>query len=96
MDKKEAWDFALGMIKVDGLEPTPEFLELVEKEIRGEISEDDILEWIKKTYGAADGGITETLVGVLQHDYDDKEIRAEKAGEPKAGPIWDEDTQRYI
>ena len=24
MDKNEAWDYALGMIKVDGLEPTPE------------------------------------------------------------------------
>ena len=29
-DKK--WDYALGMIKVDGLEPSPEFKKLIEKE----------------------------------------------------------------
>ncbi len=28
---EKAWDFALGMLKVDGLEPSKEFLELVEK-----------------------------------------------------------------
>lgn len=28
-DKK--WDYALGMIKVDGLEPSPEFKRLIEK-----------------------------------------------------------------
>ena len=31
-DKK--WDYALGMIKVDGLEPSPEFKELIEKEMK--------------------------------------------------------------
>ena len=30
-DKK--WDYALGMIKVDGLEPSPEFKKLIEKEL---------------------------------------------------------------
>lgn len=34
-DKK--WDYALGMIKVDGLEPSPEFKKLIEKEKRGEM-----------------------------------------------------------
>ncbi len=33
--KEKARDYALGIIKVDGLEPSPEFLELVEKEKRG-------------------------------------------------------------
>ena len=42
MNKEEAWNFALGIIKVDGLEPSPEFLELVEKEKRGEITTADI------------------------------------------------------
>ena len=32
MNKEKAWNYALGMIKVDGLEPSKEFLELVEKE----------------------------------------------------------------
>jgi len=34
MDKQVAWDYALGLIQIDGLKPTSEFLELVEKEIR--------------------------------------------------------------
>jgi len=50
MDKKTAWDFALGLIKVDGLEPTPEFLEMVEKEKRGEMSLDDIERELGKHY----------------------------------------------
>ena len=42
MNKAEAWDYALGMIQIDGLEPSPEYLELVEKEKRGELSREDI------------------------------------------------------
>lgn len=47
-DKK--WDYALGMIKVDGLEPTPEFLKLVEKEKKGEMSTDDIRKVLDQKY----------------------------------------------
>ena len=50
MDKQKAWDFALGIIKVDGLEPSKEFLELVEKEKRGEITEQDIKKHLDKKY----------------------------------------------
>ena len=50
MDKKVAWDYALGLIKVDGLEPTPEFLEMVEKEKRGEMTLDDIERELGKRY----------------------------------------------
>lgn len=35
MTKTEAWDYAIGLIKVDGLEPTPEFKEYIEKEKNG-------------------------------------------------------------
>ena len=31
MTKTEAWNYAIGLIKVDGLEPTPEFKEYIEK-----------------------------------------------------------------
>lgn len=31
MDNNKAWEYALGMIKVDGLTPSKEYLELVEK-----------------------------------------------------------------
>lgn len=47
-DKK--WEYALGMIKVDGLEPSPEFLELVEKEKRGEITMEQIKEALDAKY----------------------------------------------
>ncbi|HEX2986446.1 MAG TPA: antitoxin VbhA family protein [Caproiciproducens sp.] len=40
--KESAWDFALGLIKIDNLEPSPEFLKLVEKEKMGEITTKDI------------------------------------------------------
>ena len=37
-EKREAWDFAIGMMQVDGVEPSQEYLDLVEKEINGEIT----------------------------------------------------------
>ena len=48
--KDKAWDYALGIIKVDGLEPSPEFLELVEKEKRGEITTNDIIKTLNERY----------------------------------------------
>lgn len=32
MDNDKAWEYALRMIKVDGLNPSEEYLELIEKE----------------------------------------------------------------
>jgi hypothetical protein len=40
--KDKAWKYALGMIRIDGLKPSPEFLELVEKEKKGEITTEEI------------------------------------------------------
>ena len=48
--KEKAWDYALGIIKVDGLEPSPEYLELVEKEKRGEITTNDIIKTLNERY----------------------------------------------
>jgi hypothetical protein len=50
MEKKLAWDYALGLIKVDGLSPTREFMEMVNKEIRGEITLDDIEKSLDRKY----------------------------------------------
>lgn len=50
MEKQQAWDYALGLIKVDGLTPTPDFMALVEKEINGEISLSDIEKSLNKKY----------------------------------------------
>lgn len=50
MSNAQAWDYALGMIRVDGLEPTQEFLDLVEKEKRDEITREDIKKVLDKKY----------------------------------------------
>jgi hypothetical protein len=50
MEKKTAWDYALGLIKVDGLKPTPEFMAMVEKEIKGEITLSEIESTLNKKY----------------------------------------------
>jgi hypothetical protein len=42
MEKQQAWDYALGIIRVDGLEPSREFLDMAEKEKRGEMTLKDI------------------------------------------------------
>ena len=47
-DKK--WDYALGMIKVDGLEPSSEFKKLIEKESRGEMTTEDMRKVLDKKY----------------------------------------------
>ena len=48
MTNTQAWDYAIGMIKVDGLEPTKEFKEYIEKEKKGEITMPSGL-WIRNT-----------------------------------------------
>ncbi|MBE5900184.1 MAG: hypothetical protein E7279_11420 [Lachnospiraceae bacterium] len=50
MTNAQAWDYAVGMIKVDGLEPTEEFKEYVEKEKRGEVSMEDIKKYLDEKY----------------------------------------------
>lgn len=52
MDNNKAWEYALGMIKVDGLEPSKEYLELVEKEKKGEITTKEIRKVLDKKYKA--------------------------------------------
>ncbi len=50
MTNAQAWNYAVGMIKVDGLEPTPEFKEYIEKEKRGEVTMADIKQYLDKKY----------------------------------------------
>jgi len=50
MEKSKAWDFALGIIKVDNLKVSEKFLELVEKEKKGEITDQDIKDFWDKKY----------------------------------------------
>ena len=49
MTNNEAWDYAIGLIKVDGLEPTKDFKNYVEKEKRGEATMQDLKIFLDKT-----------------------------------------------
>lgn len=55
MDKDKAWDYAIGIVQVDGIKPSDEFLELVEKEIQGEITRDDIRRTLIEKYKVVEG-----------------------------------------
>ena len=50
MTNAQAWDYAIGMIKVDGLEPTDDFKKYVEREKKGEISMDDVKRYLDDKY----------------------------------------------
>lgn len=49
-DKETAWNYAIGMMQVDGVKPAEEFLELVEKEKRGEITTEEMRMILLKKY----------------------------------------------
>jgi hypothetical protein len=50
MTNSQKWDYALGLIQIDGLTPSEEFLELVEKEKRGEITTADMKKALDSKY----------------------------------------------
>jgi hypothetical protein len=50
MDNEHAWNFAIGLVRMSGGEPTKDFLELVEKEKRGEITAEEIYEYLHLKY----------------------------------------------
>ena len=50
MTNSQAWDYAVGMIKVDGLEPTEDFKKYIEKEKSGEITMKDAKSFLDKKY----------------------------------------------
>lgn len=50
MTNTEAWNYAIGMIKVDGLEPTEDFKKYIEKEKKGEATMDDLKLYLDKKY----------------------------------------------
>lgn len=52
MDNNKAWDFAIGLVQIDGIKPSDYFLELVEKEKKGEITGNDIRRLLTKKYNA--------------------------------------------
>ena len=46
----QAWDYAIGMIKVDGLEPTEDFKKYIEMEKKGEVTMEDAKRFLDKKY----------------------------------------------
>jgi len=42
MNNEKAWDYAIGLVQVEGIEPSDDFLDLVEKEKQGVLTNDDI------------------------------------------------------
>ncbi len=45
-----AWDYAIGMIKVDGLEPTEDFKKYIELEKNGQATTEDLKKYLDKKY----------------------------------------------
>ena len=47
---EKKWDYGIGMIKVDGLEPTADMKKLIEKEKKGEISMEEVRKALDRKY----------------------------------------------
>ena len=50
MSKEKAWNYAIGIVQVEGIKPSDDFLELVEKEKNGLITSDDIKRVLMKKH----------------------------------------------
>lgn len=55
MTNEKAWDYAIGIVQLDGIRPSDDFLRLVEKEKKGEITGDDIRRILYKKYKVVEG-----------------------------------------
>ena len=53
-DSGKAWDYAIGIVQVEGIKPSQDFLELVEKEKRGELTNEDIRRVLVKKYSVVE------------------------------------------
>lgn len=52
----EAWAFAIGLSQIDGGRVSDEMLELIEREKRGEITNEDIHKYLVEKYTVKGGG----------------------------------------
>jgi hypothetical protein len=50
MTNEQAWDYAIGIVQIDGIKPSDDFLALAEKEKNGELTGDDIRRVLDKKY----------------------------------------------
>lgn len=54
MTADKAWDYAIGLIRVDGLEPTEDFKKYIELEKAGKATTRDLKVYLDKKYRAAE------------------------------------------
>lgn len=54
MTNEQAWNFAIGIVQLDGIKPSDEFLELVERQKRGEITNEDIRAELFRKYAVCE------------------------------------------
>jgi len=59
MTNEKAWDYAIGIVQLDGIKPSDDFLELVEKEKRGEITSSDIRNVLIRKYTVKEEDVNE-------------------------------------
>lgn len=50
MTNKQAWDYAIGIVQLDGIKPSDDFMALVEREKRNELTGEDIRQALYKKY----------------------------------------------
>ena len=50
MTTEKAWDYAVGQIKIDGLEPTEDFKKYIELEKQGKATDQDLKKYLDKKY----------------------------------------------
>ncbi|MCL2360727.1 MAG: antitoxin VbhA family protein [Defluviitaleaceae bacterium] len=50
ISNEKAWNYAIGIVQVEGIKPSSDFLELAEKEKRGELTNDDIRKVLIRKY----------------------------------------------
>jgi len=59
MTNEKAWDYAIGIVQLDGIKPSDDFLELVKKEKRGEITSSDIRNVLIRKYTVKEEDVNE-------------------------------------
>ena len=52
MNIAKAWDYAIGLIKVDGPEPTEDFKKYIEMKKQGKATTQDLKKYLDKKYKA--------------------------------------------
>jgi len=50
MDNEKAWNFAIGIVQIDGIKPSDDLMGLIEREKRGEITNEDIRRILREKY----------------------------------------------